>query len=156
MEKKKLPDFVELVNRYKKLTNGQRAELRRVAEPAGMELLPSFYHLIGNMGQANERWYRLAFFLPYVQHKDNGPSLGQVFKRGAVSEKRLFQVVRSQSPNDLITLRRLAQQTKPVVDWSRFGKSLFFWTDSNISKKQLIQDYFVSDGKEDEQSENDE
>ena len=144
MEKKKLPDFVELVKRYNKLTNGQRAELRRVAEPADMELLPSFYHLIGRLGLANERWYRLAFFLPYVQHKDNGPSLGQVFKKGAVSEKRLFQVVRSQSPNDLITLRRLAQQTKPTVDWARFGKNIFFWTDSNISKKQLIQDYFVS------------
>lgn len=154
MEQKKLPDFVELVKRYNNLTNGQRAELRRVVEPADMELLPSFYHLIGNMGQANERWYRLAFFLPYVQHKDNGPSLGQVFKKGTVSEKRLFQVVRSQSPNDLITLRRLTQQTKPAVDWSRFGKSLFFWTDSNISKKQLIQDYFVSAEKENEQSDN--
>jgi CRISPR system Cascade subunit CasB len=157
MEKKKLPDFVEFVKRYNKLTNGQRAELRRVAEPADLELLPSFYHLIGNMGQANERWYRLAFFLPYVQHKEKGPSLGQVFKRGAVSEKRLFQVVRSQSPNDLITLRRLAQQTKPAVDWSRFGKSLFFWTDSKISKKQLIQDYFVSaEDEKNEQSDSDE
>jgi CRISPR system Cascade subunit CasB len=144
MEKKQLPDFVELVRRYNRLSNGQRAELRRVAEPADMALLPSFYHLIKGLGQANERWCRLAFFLPYVHHKENGPSLGRVLKKGSISEKRLFQVVRSQSPNDLVTLRRLAQQTKPTVDWTRFGKNIFFWADSDISKKQLIQDYFVS------------
>ncbi|MBU0675194.1 MAG: type I-E CRISPR-associated protein Cse2/CasB [Proteobacteria bacterium] len=144
MEQKKLPDFVELVKRYNNLTNGQRAELRRVAAPDELALLPSFYHLIANLGQANDRWCRLAFFLPYVQHKENGPSFGRVLKQGSISEKRLFQVVRSQAPNDLLTLRRLAQQVKPTVDWSRFGKSLFFWTDSDISKKQLINDYFVS------------
>lgn len=142
MEKKKLPDFVELVKRYNKLTNGQRAELRRVAEPADMALLPSFYHLISNMGQANDMWSRIAYFLPYVEHKDKGPSLGQVLRRKAISEKRLFQVVRSQSPNDLISLRRLVQQAKPSLDWNKFGKSIFFWSD--ISKKQLLKDYFLT------------
>lgn len=152
MKNKNLPDFVGLVKRYNNLTNGQRAELRRVQEPSDMALLPSFYHLVGNIGQASERWYRLAFFLPYIQHKDNGPSLGRVLRQKSISEKRIFQVIRSQAPNDLVTLRRLVQQIQPAVDWSRFGKSLFFWSDSDISKRQLIQDYFVASENHEETS----
>jgi len=145
--KQNLPDFVKFEERYNAvLNNGQRAELRRAAEPSDLAMLPSYYHLIGPKGRANDSWYRFVYFLPYVRHKDDAPSFGSLLPQNDRIEKRIFHIVRSQYPNDLINLRRLVQQIKPTVDWRIFGKTLFYWNE--VSKKQLIQDYFIVGNKE--------
>lgn len=146
MGKTELPDFPQLVERFEKvLNNGQRAEIRRVTEPSELALLPGFFHLVRPFGKSNDAWRRLAFFLPYVSHCADGPPLGKVLADKKVNERRLFQVVRSQSPTDLVHLRRLAQQVKPSVDWSKFGKMIYFWRDGQnaISKQQLMKDYYL-------------
>ena len=62
-----------------------------------------------------------------LNHKDSGLLLGQAFQQANVSEKRMFQVIRSKSPNDLIQLRRLVIYTKPTVNFQKMANALWYW-----------------------------
>jgi CRISPR system Cascade subunit CasB len=132
-------DFIALAQRYNNLPPGPRAELRRVARPDDLALIPAFYRLLPGI-QTDKRWQRVVFFLPFVSHQEGGGRLGQKLA-GKISEARLFQVLRSTKPNDLIQLRRLAQQVEPAVDWQALGKMLFYW--GEMQKRRLIEDYFT-------------
>lgn len=132
-------DYVALFERFKSLSKGHQAELRRVKTPADLALLPAYYRLFPGV-KTDIRWQRVAFLLPFVHHKPDGGALGEKLA-DKISEARLFQVVRSDQPNDLIQLRRLVQQVEPTVNWPRLGETLFFWND--ISKRNLLEDYFL-------------
>ncbi len=137
--------FIELHERFwQTLDNGQRAEIRRVSTLEDLETLPAFYHLLGYFEPKDiKQWTRVAFFLPFIEkHENDAKQLGKQFKEAKINEKRIFQIVRSSSPNDLIQLRRVTQQAKvSSINWDTFGKSLFYW--NNISKKHLIQNFFI-------------
>ncbi len=131
-------NFVEISERYKdKLSNGQRAELRR-ATLESISSIPAYYHLLPGV-KTDARWDRIVFFLPYVKHAADAKLLGEQLAK-KISEERLFHVLRSQKPNDLIQLRRLVQQVEPTVDWQKFGQTLFFW--NSEQKRRLLEDYF--------------
>lgn len=133
-------DFREIAGRFNKMGTGPRAELRRCASPEDVAMVPSFYRLFPGI-KTDIRWQRVAYFLPYVKQAQGVASLGAQLVKGKVSEKRLFQVVRSQSPNDLIQLRRLLQQVVPQLDWQQFGETLFFWNEEK--KRRLLEDFFM-------------
>lgn len=130
-------DFVDLKQRYEKLGNGQRAEIRRARDFDELVLTPAAWKL---GVPVNEYWGRVIFFLPWVEHNSEGNSLGQQLYRGKISELRLFQVLRSAPPNDLEYLRRLVRQIKPKVNWADLGPLLFYWKESH--KRRLIEDYY--------------
>ncbi|WP_292463824.1 type I-E CRISPR-associated protein Cse2/CasB [Methanolobus sp.] len=137
--------FTELHQRFwETLDNGQRAEIRRASNPEDLECLPAFYHLIGyhNPGEIRPL-ARVAFLLPFAEkHSENTKLLGRQLSDAKISEKRIFQIVRSSSPNDLVQLRRAVQQAKlSSIDWDVFGKNLFYW--GKRSKKQLVQSFFI-------------
>ncbi|MCQ6962899.1 type I-E CRISPR-associated protein Cse2/CasB [Methanolobus chelungpuianus] len=137
--------FTELHQRFwETMDNGQRTEIRRASNPEDLECLPAFYHLIRyhNPGEIRQL-ARVAFLLPFAEkHSENTKPLGRQLSDAKISEKRIFQIVRSSSPNDLIQLRRAVQQAKlSSIDWDVFGKSLFYWGEK--SKKQLVQSFFV-------------
>lgn len=139
-------DFVKLYEHFKSLkerTSGLEAEIKRVASPAALVEIPSFYRLMAGTG-SHKGWQRVVFFLPYVKHKEGADSIGKQLATGGVNEMRLFQIIRSDSPNDIIQLRRLVQQVKPTVDWQYFGKTLYFWNYSDRNKRRLLEDYFLS------------
>jgi CRISPR system Cascade subunit CasB len=136
-------DFEEITNRFKALSNGSKAELRRCATPDDVAMVPAFYHLF--FGETDIRHRRIAFFLPYAKHASNSNSLGAQLGKGKISEQRLFQVLRSESPNDLIQLRRLVQQVEPQLDWVEFGKQLFFWNDDQ--KRRILEQFFMNQSK---------
>lgn len=138
MSKQPIPDFVALARRYEQLPPGPKAELRRVVRPDDLGLIPAFYRLLSGV-RINPQWQRIVYFLPFVHHAEGSSNLGQQLA-GRVSEDRLFQVLRSTSPNDLIQLRRLVQQVEPRADWQKFGAMLYFWNESN--KRRLVEDYF--------------
>ncbi len=137
-------DFADLARRYEQLGSGPRAELRRASKPDDLALIPAFYRLLPGI-QTNASWQRVVFFLPFVRHREQGGKLGQKLKAGGISEPRLFQVLRSTPPNDLIQLRRLVQQVEPSVDWQHLGNTLFYWNEAN--KRRLIEDYFTPEPK---------
>lgn len=135
-------DFIDISKRFDALSNGAKAELRRCRKPDDVSMIPAFYHMF--FGESDVRHRRVAYFLPYVGHKQGASSLG-VQLANKVNEKRLFQVLRSESPNDLIQLRRLVQQVEPVLDWNDFGKQLYFWNDK--SKRKILEDFFSHQNK---------
>ncbi len=151
MAEQTLPDFQKLVADYQhKLTNGQRADLRRAEVPDSLLDIPAFYHLVQRCGlQAGPQSARLIYFLPYVEHRQGAKPIGRQMEEQKISETRLFQVVRADSPDDLVYLRRLTQQMKPVVDWQEFGRMLYFWgKNAKYTKRQLLKDYFLKPQKD--------
>ncbi|MFQ5481023.1 MAG: type I-E CRISPR-associated protein Cse2/CasB [Thermodesulfobacteriota bacterium] len=138
-----MPNFTALWERYHDvLSAGHRAELRRVRCPDELRDVPALYRLLGGR-RPNERWLRVVYMLPYLKHSLNGKSLGAQIAEANVSEARLFQVVRSEEPNDLVQLRRILQQVEPMVNIDKLGPDLFFW-DNKRNKQKLVEDYFVS------------
>lgn len=132
------PDFNVLWARWERLEPGPKAELRRVRDPDALTTVPAFYRLTG--GQAWPGWQRVAFCLPWAGHRNGADPLGTALARAGLAEKRLFQVIRSTEPNDLVQLRRLLQHVRPVVDWARFGPQIFYWNDEN--RRRLLEDFY--------------
>ena len=142
-EKYKTPDFMALYQRYDALKPGPKAELKRVMNPSDLIEIPAFYRIL--QGEKSDlRMQRLLFCLPYVRHTEGGDSLGKALAKTDINEKRLFMVIRSQKPNDLIQLRRLLiQANRPAVDWLHMANALWRWDYSGQqSKRQLLEDFF--------------
>jgi CRISPR system Cascade subunit CasB len=145
---KKEQDFVLLYKRFsdlKERISGLEAELKRAAQPYDLVEIPAFYRLMAGTG-THKGWQRVAYFLPFAKHKEGADSLGKQLAKAGVREMRLFQVIRSEPPNDIIQLRRLLQQVKPTVDWQQFGNMLFYWDYNDWNKRTLLEDYFLNIG----------
>ncbi|TPQ24373.1 type I-E CRISPR-associated protein Cse2/CasB [Methylomonas koyamae] len=151
-----------LYDEYQALSNGDKASIRRCVEPDDLLITPAFLRLIGEtLGQFNgtERANAAAFFdyLPKIARivyllpfaKLNGQSLGEVFNERKISERRLFLVMRSEYPQDLVQLRRLCQQCKDAdIDGLNLANLLLYWgkdkAASEGSKRQLMRDFYLS------------
>ena len=142
-----LPDFKKLQANYqRKLTNGQRADLRRVAVPDDLLDIPAFYRLIQGCGlSSGSQAGRIVYFLPYIGHSDGAKSIGRQMEEQKISETRIFQVIRADKPDDLVYLRRISQQMRPDVDWQEFGRMLYYW--GKNSKRRMLQDYCLQPEK---------
>jgi CRISPR system Cascade subunit CasB len=142
----RLPDFMMLYNAWEQLPKGPKAELRRVGKPEDLIEVPAFYRLFSGKAQLEwekEKYQRLIFCLPCVRHISEDVGLGKALAKGkGVSEKRLFQVVRSNAPNDVIQLRRILHMVEPAVNWPRTAKLLWYWNDR--SKRDLLEEYFIN------------
>jgi len=150
MEQQKTPDFMVLYRAWDKMPPGPKAEIRRTSKPIELIEIPAFYHLYS--GKAGSEWekqayQRLIFCLPYINHTEENISLGKALARGKnVSEKRLFQVIRSGSPNDMIQLRRILQMVDPYTNWNNAAQTLWYWNER--SKRDLLEDYFMNQSKQ--------
>jgi CRISPR system Cascade subunit CasB len=141
-------DFMGLYQTWDRLTPGPKAELRRIERPSDLLEVPAFYRLFSGRGTTpweKDAYQRLIFCLPCVKHTVEDISLGKALAKGnIVSEKRLFQVIRSESPNDMIQLRRILGMFKPklIVNWQLAAKQLWKWNEH--SKRDLLEDYFLN------------
>ncbi len=138
-----LPNFVALRARYESeaFPTGARAELRRLADPESVALCPALYRLFPSQ-KPDDRYLRLAFLLPCCKHDARAKSLGAQLAAAKVSEARVLQVARAQVPLDLIQLRRLLAHVEPAVNWSEFGKAIWYWND--LAKRKLVEDYYLA------------
>lgn len=125
------------------LANGQRAEIRRAQEPGALALLPAYYHALPTGAAPGERWQRVIFMLAHARHRAGGPRLGSLLHRARVSEMRLFQLVRSAYPQDILHLRRLCRHIEPALDWRAFGRILYHWEAKD--KQRIVEDYFLGE-----------
>ncbi len=135
--------FVEVWQRYREhLTPGQRAELRRVAEPDDLRLVPALYTLFPGQRPSSQH-RRLAYLLnPACSHQAGAPSLGaQMVKRG-IAAPRVIQMARAQSPIDIVQLRRLLTHLSVNLDWREVGTMVWYWGESR--KRALVEDYFIA------------
>lgn len=138
-----LLDFVALKKRYddEKFPTGARAELRRVAEPDDVALTPALYRLFPGQ-RPDDRHLRLAFLLPCCKHAAKAKSLGAQLAEAKVAEARVLQVARAHAPLDMVQLRRLLTHIEPTVDWSEFGRMIWYWNDR--AKRQLVEDFYIA------------
>jgi len=139
----KTPDFLALYQRYQDLKPGPQAELKRVMNPDDLAEIPAFYRILQD-NKDYQKMQRLIYCLPLVKHQDQGDSLGRALAKVNINEKRLFMVIRSLEPNDLIQLRRLLKQAdKPTVDWLQMANALWWWDHpSQQSKRKILEDFF--------------
>lgn len=145
-------DFMELYHAWGRLAPGPRAELRRISHPNQLMTVPAFYRLFSGRGateREKEAYQRLIFCLPCIKrHTDEKISLGKALGRARddsrtkVSEMRMFQVVRSVAPNDMIQLRRILKMVEPIVNWELTAAQLWFWNER--SKRDLLEQYFLN------------
>ena len=150
MDDQMLMDFYE---KWSRLKPGPKAELRRVSHPDEILDQPAFYRLVASLGLEKpwrEGLARLTFCIPHVNCSEGKNSLGAALgKTGKVSEKRMFQVIRADYPNDIIQLRRVLQQIKPDVNWSKTAKQIYFWNLKDRkrvkrNKRQLLEDFVLN------------
>ncbi|OOV86275.1 type I-E CRISPR-associated protein Cse2/CasB [Oceanospirillum linum] len=151
MSQQNQPDFMRLYQRYTELKPGPKAELRRPAEPDDLAEMPAFYHLLnGHVG--DRRMKRLIYCLPTVKNHVEGIRLGQALAKAEISEKRLFMVIRSEFPNDIIQLRRLLKMAEPSLDWPLMAETLYWWGQRN--KQRILEDYFFFQNSKSDKSAN--
>jgi len=138
-----LLDFVALKKRYddENFPTGARAELRRVAEPDDVALTPALYRLFPGQ-RPDDRHLRLAFLLPCCKHATKAKSLGAQLAEAKVAEARVLQVARAHAPLDMVQLRRLLAHIEPTVDWSEFGRMIWFWEPKD--KRKLVEDFYIA------------
>jgi len=146
-QKEHKPDFIGLKKRFDDhLTPGQRAELRTASSPDDLAFIPAYYHLIRpfitQKRWSRRRWSQVVYLLPYASHSETSPPLGGLLAKAGVREARLFQIIRSEYPNELIQLRRVLQQAKSAVNWQQLGEQLFFW--NSDQKRRLLEDFYLS------------
>lgn len=132
-------DFPKLRERFTRLDAGAQAEIRRVAHPDELDERPAFYRLFPAC-DLEDRVRRVAFCLPWVAHAE-GRRLGAELAKAKISDRRLFQVMRSSYPNDVIQLRRLLQYVTPSADWNDLGPILMRW--SREDKRRLLEEYYL-------------
>ncbi|CAK0745659.1 CRISPR system Cascade subunit CasB [Gammaproteobacteria bacterium] len=136
----KLPDFMDLKQRYDQLNSGPRADLRKIAHYADIADLPAYYRWLAGIPPSNGL-QRIALFLPHVGHSTGALPLGQQLHKRRVSEMRIFQVLRAETPSDLEYLRRLVIHADLRLDWAQFGETLYYWGPK--AKRHILQDYFT-------------
>lgn len=141
-DKPQASDFIALKQRYEKLSKGEQAEIRKVADLQDLVMRPAAWKLGVNLNQDFNGWLSVVMFLPLMEHQADGPSLGAQLYAGKINEMRLFQALRSKQPKDLDYLRRLVRQAEPKVDWGKTGQLLYYWHANEYSKRRLAQDYF--------------
>ena len=138
-----LPDFVALKMRYdnESFPSGARAELRRVAEPDDVALTPALYRLFPGQ-KPDDRHLRVAYLLPCCKHAARAKPLGAQLAEAKVAEARVLQVARSKAPLDVVQLRRLLAHIEPTVDWSEFGRMVWFWEPKD--KRKFVEDFYIA------------
>lgn len=136
-------NFVGLRMQYDSETfpTGARAELRRVAEPNDVALIPALYRLFPGQRPDN-RHLRVAYLLPCCKHSARAKPLGVQLAEAKVAEARVLQVARSHAPFDMVQLRRLLMHIEPTVNWATFGQMIWDWDDG--SKRQLVEEYYIA------------
>lgn len=143
-----LPDFVALRRCFEALGNGPKAELRRAASPDQIADIPAYYRWLAAAGQLpSKAMQRIAFLMPFVEHVSEADPLGRQLFKGKISEMRLFQMLRAESPRDLEHLRRLVRHLERLkLDWERFGRTLYYW--GPATKRRILQEYFTTEPKQ--------
>ena len=68
--------------------------------------------------------------------------MGTQLAQAKVAEARVLQVARSRAPLDMVQLRRLLTYVKPTVNWSEFGRMVWYWNDR--AKRQLVEDFYIA------------
>jgi len=144
-------DVMQLFNDWRQLDAGASAQLRRVSNMEELRDIPAFYRLVQANGWSDSKNHypllRMVFCLTAgknaIKHTDEAVSLGKALARsGKINERRVFQLIRAESPNDMVQLRRLLAHAEPTLNWPLFSKQLLWW--SKRDRRQLLENFILS------------
>lgn len=143
--------YLTLLERFERLGNGAKADIKRVSDPKELLSVGAFFRLCEQENDLNQ-YARVVFILPWLGHQQ-GKTLGALFygeRERGVAEARMIQMQRAEYPQDIIALRRLVWQmsgrhAEKSVDWDVVGPQLFYWGDK--SKQKILQDYYIAEIK---------
>lgn len=148
-------DAMKLLKDWKALDPGASAQIRRATTPEELRDIPAFYRLVQPLGWHNQelKWplLRMVFCLSAGKNAitntaDDSVTLGKALAEdGKISEQRLFQLVRSDPPTDMVQLRRLIRHAEPTLNWEKCATQLFYW--SRKAKRQLLEDFVLNSPK---------
>lgn len=146
-----LPNFAGFYATWEALKKrpGATADIRRVSSMDDLLDLPTFYRLVEPFGWRADlepwnkaRWQRLVFLVNHIINKGDNPLGKALALSGNVNEKRLFQIVRADYPQDINQLRRLLKQADPDVNWLKMAKQLWYW--DLRQKRSLLEDFVLN------------
>lgn len=148
-------DVMGLFHAWNALDSGASAQLRRVSEPDQLLDIPAFYRLVQPFGWPQNRaaLLRLVFCLSagkeVIHHKEpdekypHGISLGAALAdSGKINERRIYQLIRTDWPKDMIQLRRLLIHAEPTLYWPAMAEQLIWW--GPRSRRQLLEDFVLA------------
>ncbi|KAB8306226.1 type I-E CRISPR-associated protein Cse2/CasB [Erwinia endophytica] len=144
-------DAMALYNAWSDLDKGSKAKLRRADTPDKLMEIPVFYLLAGQFGWPEQRYalQRMIFCLAagVIKHSDDKDlSLGKALaKNEKISMQRIIQLIRQESPNDMVQLRRLLNHAEPVLHWPSLAKQLQWW--SKYDRRTVMEDFVLSFSK---------
>jgi CRISPR system Cascade subunit CasB len=135
---------------FETLSKGRKTELKRVRKPDELTTIGGFYELCSIHPVLQDRFWQMQnviFFLPLIKHTEE-VTLGGLIFRASINENRIYQVIRSNYPNDLFYLWRLTQiaigrQKTLNVDWQDMSQALFYWGEN--SKRRILSDFFKAE-----------
>lgn len=150
--------WMELYNKFTDMDKTRKNLLKRVIEPEDLLENSVFYELYKKQNKdaaQRNQFLRLVYCLPFINHKEGGKTLGQVFaqkekNRSIISESRVIQLSRTdENTKSMVQLRRLLKQVQSklregliTLDWNKFGKKLIFW--NKKTRRDILEDYFLS------------
>ncbi|WP_305856483.1 type I-E CRISPR-associated protein Cse2/CasB [Balneatrix alpica] len=150
-------DAMAIYHAWNALDSGASAQLRRVAEPDDLRDIPAFYRLVQHLGwhnPANQRpLLRVVFCLSAGKHvirhaepsekHPHGISLGKALAvNEKINERRLYQLLRAEWPQDMVQLRRLLIHAEPILHWPTMVEQLTWWNER--ARRQLLEDFVLA------------
>jgi len=149
-------DFTKLLDDFKRLKPGPRADLRRTPSPGELRNIPAYYRLAAS--ENNECVRRVIFVLAGV--KPDSLSGEKITAGTAIARKdsvvpkddkltaigtRLVQIDRAESGRDIKQFRSLIEHLQPAFNWETLAKTLYYWDQSkHDAKRQMLEDYFLA------------
>lgn len=152
-----LLDALALYHAWNTLDNAASAQLRRVSEPEELKDIPAFYRLVQPFGWSNPNMQRALLRMVFclsagknvIQHTDksekhpSGISLGKALAdSGKINERRVYQLLRAEWPNDMIQLRRLLAHAEPKLYWPLLAEQLTWW--NQRSRRELLEHFVLA------------
>jgi CRISPR system Cascade subunit CasB len=157
------PNFSLLKAGFKQLNPGEQSSIRHVANPEKLEEQTGevFYKLLQYAGVSIsefkqswewQQWQNVIFILPWaikIQDEETvGKKLAKADKlaNNETNKHLLFQMLRSDFPNDLIMLKRIVKRfgKKHIVNQKTLENNTRYWNkDNKDNKRQILRDYFI-------------
>ncbi len=150
-------DYMAIYHAWNALDNGASAQIRRVAEPDQLRDIPAFYRLVQPLGWHDAALQgpllRMVFCLSagkdVIKHAEpddknpQGINLGKSLANSdKINERRIYQLIRTDWPNDMIQLRRLLAHAEPKVYWPAMAQQLAWWNPR--ARRQLMEDFIIA------------
>lgn len=150
-------DAMALYRAWNALDNAASAQLRRVAEPEALRDIPAFYRLVNDLGwRESANHYpllRAVFCLSagknVIKHAEptekhlHGISLGKALAvSDKINERRIYQLLRANWPQDMVQLRRLLSHAEPTLHWPSMMQQLTWWNER--ARRQLLEDFVLA------------